>query len=467
MGKKKDFKLETFSAEQQKELNQIVDQLADSIEVTLDDKVNEKLGNKPEFELHEDAKALRKDSKNLEVFSKIWRSNGRVGAGTDATITMENLFDKDKQVTTKMRDMFSTDHPLLLPRVISNVAREAIEPSLVLTPMLNRINYSAGTQIVFPSWGAIHAADIPEGGEYPERTMELAGQITATIGKSGVAIKVSEEMVRYSQFDILSMHIRAAGKAMARWKEKKVADLITSDQSNIIIDNTDSAVRSSTGRAISGQYNGTLTLDDLFYCYAKMVERGFTPNTLIMNPFAWQIFAEESISRAFGFVNGMAPLLWQPPNGSPGNAPGWSAGGLNQNTYVSAPQNLAATFTNVPSIFPTSFRIVVSPYIPYNTTTTATTILMCDAAELGLLIVDEELTTDEWEDKARDIRKIKFRERYAVTGVNDGKGIGILKGIKTAKSVDFVDRIRVSYTTGDFPGAGVGLGSETGFKGVV
>lgn len=465
MVKKKEIKLDNFSADQQKELNQIVDQLAESIEETLVDKIAEASGNKAEYDVLEDSKLLKKDNKNLEVFSKLWKTGGQLGS-TGKKISLEDLFEKDKEVTRKMKDMFSTDHPLLLPRVISNIAREAIEPNLVLTPMLSRINYSAGTQLTFPSWGAIHAADIPEGGEYPERTMELSGQVNATIGKSGVAIKVSEEMIRYSQFDIIGLHVRAAGRAMARWKEKKAADMITSDQGNIIIDNTDAAVRSSTGRGVNGQYNGTLTLDDLFYCYAQMISRGFTPNTLIMNPFAWQIFAEESISRAFGFTNGMSPLLWQAANGAPGNAPGWAAGGLNQNTYVSAPQQLATTFTNVPSIFPTNFRIVVSPYMPYNTTTTATTIVMCDAAELGLLVVDEEIVTDEWEDKARDIRKIKFRERYAITGVNDGKGIGILKGVKTAKSVDFVDRIRVSYATGDFAGTNA-LGTETGFKGVV
>lgn len=457
-------KLTNFSEDQQKDLNQLVDIVSETIEDTLEEKINEKTGNKAEYEIFEDSKLLRKDAKNLETFSKIWKQGGKLGPSRD--VSMDELFEKDKEVAKTMSDMFSTDHPLALPRVISNMAREAIEPNLVLTPMLSRINYSAGTQLVFPSWGAIHAADIPEGGEYPERTMELAGQVNATIGKSGVAIKVTEEMVRYSQFDIIGLHVRAAGRALARWKEKKVADMITSDQSNFIFDNTDSNVRSTTGRGVNGQYNGTLTLDDLFYAYAQMVNRGFTPNTLIMNPFAWQIFAEESIARAFGFVNGMNPLIWQAANGSPANVPGWAGGGLNQNTYVSAPQQLATTFTNVPSIFPTNFRIVVSPYMPYNTSTTATTIILCDSAELGLLVVDEDVVTDEWEDKARDLRKIKFRERYAVASVNDGKGIGVLKGVKTSKSVDFTDRIRVSFATGDFAGVNA-LGTETGFKGVV
>lgn len=393
---------------------------------------------------------VKKDEKNLNAVANIWRNNGYVRGAKDR-ITLQQLREKDVEVTRNMRDNFSTDHPLLLPRVVSNIAREAIEPQLVLTPLLSRINFSAGTRVVFPSWGALAgaAADLSEGEEYPETTMELAGQSEAIIGKSGIAVKVSEEMVRYSQFDILSMHIRAAGRAMARLKERKVANLITTDYGNVIFDNTSASVKSTTGRNAAGAYNGTITLDDLFYAWSTMVNRGFPPNALIMHPFAWKIFAEEGIARAFGFVNGVSPLMWQPPQGSPGNASPWRMGNLNQNTYVSSPETLATTFTNIPSIFPTNFRIIITPYMPFTASTSRTDIILCDVNELGLLVVDEEMVTDEWDDPARDLRKIKFRERYGVAVQNDGKGIGLMKGIKIAKSVDFADRITVSLGTGD------------------
>jgi hypothetical protein len=277
--------------------------------------------------------------------------------------------------------------------------------------------------------------------------MELAGQVEATIGKSGVAIKVSEEMMRYSQFDVVSMHVRAAGKALARLKEQKVVDLITADYGNAIFDNEVSTVKTTTGRDDSGAYNGTLTLDDLFYAYAVMVDRGFPANTLIMHPFAWQIFAEEAISRAFGFVNGVSPLMWQTAQGSPGNAGNpWRVGGLNQNTYVTSPEEIATTFTQVPSIFPTNFSIVVSPYMPYDASTNRTDIVFCDRNELGILVVDEEVVTDQWDDPSKDIRKIKFRERYGLAVQNDGNGIGLMKHIKIGKGYDFADKITYQIT---------------------
>lgn len=445
MSKKKEMKFESFTPEQRKELNQVTDSLVTDIQDSVEEAISNAVGDKSELDLAPDKKAVRADRKNYQAFDRIWKSNGRL-AGTDARLSIEDLFNKDKEIQLKMKDNFSSDHPLLIPRVISNMAREAIEPNLVVTNMLPRINYSAGTRVVFPAWGAIHAADIPEGGEYPERTMELAGQVEATIGKSGVAIKVSEEMIRYSQFDVISMHVRAAGRALARWKEQKIIDQLTTDRGNVVMDNGSATTKASTGRDPAGAYNGTLCLDDLFYVYAYQVNRGFTPNTIIMHPFAWQIFAQEGIARAFGFVNGMNPLMWQAPNGSAGNVPGWNMGGINRQTYASDPGQLATTFTNVPSIFPTNFRIVVSPYMPFDSTTNKTTIIFGDQAEMGLLVVDEDVVTDEWEDRARDVKKIKFRERYGIAMPNDGRGFAILKNIKVGKSYDFADKIMYTVT---------------------
>jgi len=443
-----DIKLDaTFTEDQKKVAVALYKKLKDEVDSEMSKKLGEFRGEDEFADTSEDGKLALKDRKRLDQMTRLWKSNGYVD-GAKERIKMEDLFRKDMELTSQMRDNFSTDHPLLLPRTISTIAREAIEPNLVLTGLLQRISFSNGTRIVFPSWGgAMQAADLSEGEEYPEGSMELAGQVEATIGKSGIALKVTEETIRYSLYDVVSMQVRAAGRAMARLKEKKAADLITADYGTTVIDNTSASYRSSTGRDAAGAYNGTLTLDDIFAAYATMVDRGFTPNTLIMHPFAWQIFAQEGIARAFGFHNGMSPLMWQMPQGSAGNAPNWRTGGLNQNTYVSQPQQLATTFTNVPSPFPTTFKIVISPYMPYNASTLRTDIVLCDSSELGLLVVDEELTTDEWTDPARDIKKIKMRERYGLAVMNDGRGIGLMKGIRVGKSYDFADKIMLQLSS--------------------
>lgn len=399
----------------------------------------------------------KKDQSNLKKMRKLWDSSGYLPGmprNKDTQITLDQLLSKDVEITKKMCDNFSTDIPLLVPRVLSNIVRESIMPNLVLTPLLTRVNYSHGPRLSFPTFGALAgaAADLAEGQEYPEGTMEFAGQTECTIGKSGIAVKVTEEQRRYSQFDIISMNIRECGKALARLKETKVADLITSN-GTILIDNTSTSYPSATGRKADGTYNGTLTLDDMFKAYSTMVNSGFIPNTLIMHPFAWKIFAEEGMSRLFGFNNGNAAMIWQLPQGSPGNAPQWSQTMLNQNTYVSSPENIASTFTRVPTLFPTNFNIIVSPFMTYTSSTNTTDIVLCDIGELGIMVVDEEVTSEQWDDPSKDIMKMKFRERYGLAIKNDGRGIGLLKNIKIAKSIDFADRISVQFSsTGIVPG---------------
>ncbi|MHA2066041.1 MAG: phage major capsid protein, partial [Candidatus Thorarchaeota archaeon] len=268
--------------------------------------------------------------------------------------------------------------------------------------------------------------------------------------------------IRYSLFDMMSIIIRKAGQALARHKEQKVADIITAG--DIVLDNSSTTYKSSTGRNIAGAYNGTLTLDDIHYAYGIMIDKGFTPNTLIIHPLAWNIFANEGIARAFGFQNGLAPLMWQLAQGQPGNVSSWAVGGnkLNNLTYATAPGEIATTHTTVPNLFPLGLRIIVSPYMTFNSTTNRTNIALCDVNELGVLVVDEDIVSDEWEDKARDLRKVKFRERYAVADMNLGKGIAMLNDIYIGEgNFDFMDKAMLNISGVDITGSLTGDRSHT------
>jgi len=459
--------LQVFDEGQREVLLKIQNQIGDHIEDRVADATKDESEDSLVDDLDPNAKAFATDKSKLDKATKLWKDNGAIPGRKDR-VTYEELCAIDRKHTAEMKDFTSTDHPLLIPRVVGEIVKEAIEPNIVLTPLLQRINYSHGTQLTFPAVGALTAADIPEGGEYPERSLDLAGQVVAIIGKSGVAVKFTEETIRYSLFDVMSMHLRAAGRALVRWKERKVADLIVDNAggSNTLFDNTVTAHPSTTGRDAGGTYNGTLTLDDLFSAYATMVNRGFTPNTLIMNPFAWQIFADEAMQRAFGFQN--ASQMWQVLQGGLGNAPQWSNGnfgnGLLQNTTVSSPQQLATTFTTVPGIFPYPFRIIVSPYMPYDASINTTDMVMCDVAELGVLVVDEEVMTESWDDPARDIMKVKLRERYGLGSMNSGEGTGLLKGISINRGFDFSNRMRTNV---DLTGLGDHLSGDEDHSGVV
>jgi hypothetical protein len=71
----------------------------------------------------------------------------------------------------------------------------------------------------------------------------------------------------------------------------------------------------------------------------------------------------------------------------------------------------------------------VSPFVYFDPRRKITDIYMFDGNELGALVVDEEITTDEWKDPSVDITKIKMRERYAIAILQEGQAIGTIKNV--------------------------------------
>jgi hypothetical protein len=342
------------------------------------------------------------------------------------------------------------DAPVLLPKVMSNVVREAQEPLLVGTSLLQRINYSYGQTITFPAVGALHAADIAEGMEYPETRLDIGGAtVTATIGKSGLAVKVTEEMIRYSQFDVIGMHLRAAGRGLARHKEQKIFNMVKA-LGVCVFDNvnpTASLKGVTTGRSLNGSPNGSLTMDDVFDCFAQVMTQGFMPDTLLMHPLTWVMFVKDPTLRMFALMSGGGTFFanWtgrvdqqygsQASQGGLGIGAGQNVTAPGDRAGPGAPSGLG-DFSQVmnsapvlPSHLGMSFRIIVSPFVPFDPRRRLTDIFMFDSRELGALVVDEEVTTDEFTDPRVDLRKIKLRERYAIAILHEGQAIATMKNV--------------------------------------
>lgn len=379
-------------------------------------------------------------------FEWIWKNGGRLPGSTNPK---ERL---------SIQDALSVPNaPLLFPKVIQNIVKEAAEPLLVGTSLLSRINYTYGQTITFPAIGALDAADIPEGGEYPERSVESGGgTVTASIGKVGLAVKFTEEMLRYSQYDVMALHLRAAGRALARHKEKKIFNYVRS-MGATVFDNltpTSSINGVTHGRNLQGQPNGSMIVDDVFDMYAQLIAQGFMGNTLLMHPLAWVMWVKDPVLRAFALQNGGGVFFatwtgnpagrapWESsgqgklgvPTGQniiPGTTPEGSASpsGLSPSSLLSYPQDITSA-PQMPSYAWGPMLIIVSPFVFYDERHRLTDIYMFDRSELGALIVDEEITTEEFTDPARDMRKVKLRERYAVGIFNDGQGIACARNVR-------------------------------------
>lgn len=384
-----------------------------------------------------------KDQKDYDF---VWRNSGL------HTETTEDA--KVSTVKVSMEDALShPDAPYFFPITVENYVREAVEPLLIGAKLLTRINYKAGTQITFPSVGAMYAADIEEGMEYPERTLNFGtGYKIATIGKSGLAIKLTEEMKRYSQFDVVGMHLRAAGRAMARHKEQKIFNMLSkvgiTTHDNI---NPSASVFGNTGgRSLSGAGNGAIIADNIYEAYGQLMMEGFTPDILLVHPLTFTIFATDPLLRAFAlergggaWFNGPAGIMNKDPwslgalgklgasGGTTGTHPGALAGNYTPNNQYS--QNLMEGL-KLPEYLGLPLKVVVSPFIPYNPASRLTNIILGDSSNLGALIVDEEPVMDTVEDKLRDLTKIKIRERYTVHPLSEGKGVATIKNVKVTQN---------------------------------
>jgi len=377
--------------------------------------------------------------KDEKEYAYMWLNNGRLPTGDpNDVITIEDAISVP-------------DASMWLPKVVQNVVKEAAEPLLVGASLLQRIEYHFGQTISFPAVGALDAADIAEGQGYPERRLSMGGAtVTAKIGKSGLAVKITEEMIRYSQFDVVNMHLRAAGRALARHKEKKIFDYIRS-MGVVVFDNLQPtrSVRGVThGRDLEGSANGSMIMDDLFDAYSQVIVQGFTPDTILVHPLTWAMWVKDPVLRAMALAGagstffathsgnpaGRAP--WDASNqgklgvsGGQNVVPGGNAGSQEATPLTGYPQTINSA-PNLPSYFPFPFRIVVSPFVRFDPNTRLTDIMVFDSSELGALIVDEDITTEEWNDPAVDIRKIKLRERYAIGIFNEGHGISVCKNVK-------------------------------------
>ena len=297
--------------------------------------------------------------------------------------------------------------------------------------------------------GALTAADIAEGQEYPEQQLQLGGSsVTATVGKSGVAFKLTEEMRTRSQFDIINLHIRAAGRALARHKEKKVATYL-SNLGVTVFDNTkptSSVLGVTTGRSQSGAANGSITWDDMFDLFGTVINNGFMPDLMIMHPLTWVMFMKDPVLRSFALASG-GGTWWGSHTGNPAGKAPWGTPKVGPTTgqSIMPPNAQGASVTGIenypqvgtlnsapqmPSYFlPFAVKIIVTPFMYYDPATKRTDIIVADSSELGALVVEEDLYIDQWMDKARDIEKVKLREKYGIHIYNEGLAIAVAKNV--------------------------------------
>lgn len=323
----------------------------------------------------------------------------------------------------RLREFLATPSAkILLPQTIIGQVRMAAEPMYIGTKLLKRIRMdNASNIIIFPSIGVMRAFDVAEGQEIPAQNLDWQTHEGnhIRVGKSGVRVQVTQEMVDDSQWDIISLTLEQAGRALARLKEEKVFRQF-STFGHVAFDNALRATNpdaGTNGRAYDDTLNDTMSVEDFLDLIITVMNNEFTPDQVLMHPLAWTAFAKTAL---YGGYN-------QTLTG---------VGGVN------APGGFALGPSSVQGRLPFPFTVNMSPFIPFDKVNKKFDMYAVDSNNVGVLIEREALTTERFDDPARDIQNIKLKERYGIGTLFEGRAIAVAKNIALDKSFERPIRVK-------------------------
>lgn len=344
---------------------------------------------------------------------------------TESDIRFAEEFDamvKGEDNSVRLSEFLATPSAqVLIPKVIVGAMREVAEPMYIGTGMLSKIRLKQGQSMVFPSMGGgMRAQFIAEGQEYPEDTINWQNHETpeVRVGKAGIRIRVTDEMVTDSQWDVISMMTREAGRAMARLKEETAFNQFSKHGHTVFDNSLDDARAHTTGLSVDGTANDTMSAEDFLDIIIAVMNNGFNPSDVLLHPLSWSVFAKNEL---------MGSLAKMPYDMYP---------------HKPAPGNMALGPNSVAGRLPFAFNVQMSPFIPFDKKNKRFDMYVVDRNNIGVQLVKEELSTEQFAEPARDIRNIKIKERYGIGILNEGRAIAVAKNISMNKSYNEPVRIK-------------------------
>ena len=318
----------------------------------------------------------------------------------------------------------TADANILIPKVISQVVTEAAEPMMLASQFFQKVQLNEGRSMEFIHFGAIRAFEIGEGMEYPNQTLNLTkqgiGSVDVKVKKYGLKVQITDEMISDSQWDVIGLHLKAAGRAMARKKEEVIFHEFNS-HGHVVYDvnefqptqeqltNGDIPEGFPTGRGFDGNLNGTLAAEDLIDMAVSIMAAGFTPTDIIMHPLCWSLFAKNAALE------------------------GSSVAAFGQGTVSADPK--AFNTSNALGL-----NVIFSPFVPFDQVAKTFDFYIVDRNNIGVIVVKDEISTEQFDDPLRDIQTLKIKERYGVGILNGGLGLAVARNIKFAKTYPAPER---------------------------
>jgi len=383
---------------------------------------------------------LTEDELNTQIsrFDSIFRYNG---------------YDPETKKSVQMSDaMDLPSAAFLIPRVLTTFMQEGLEPMLVGSSLLQRIQYVPGMQTVFPAIDVLTAREVGDGMSLPIFNINVGGGQTfgVHVSRHGLALRISERFIQASTYPWIQYWMRLAGNALARHKEEYIFSYVSAIGTSVF--NNSATARASastmqpikgvtTGRNLKGTYNGSITMDDIFDLYAQILSQGFIPDTMLVHPMTWLMWVKDPVLREFAIQAGGGSFFAQYTGNAAAQAnaffnfKGLGAGVGQTGQYTagvlgagqtSTAQGLPQNQTSGPVLsnyLGLPFRILVSPFVRFDPITRVSDLMMFNSSNLGALIVDEDPHVNSWNEPQYNIRNMGIEETYGLAMLNEGQAV--------------------------------------------
>lgn len=385
------------------------------------------------------------DATNLGRLETIFRTNG---------------YDPETKKHVTIKDAMDVQNAaFLIPRVMTQMVQEGIEPLLIGTALLQRIEYEQGMMTVFPAIEPLRAEQVADGSDVPFVNINIGGaqSFAVTVARHGLGLKIHERFVKESTYPWINYWLRMAGNALARHKEEYIFSFIT-QLGTVVYDNATASrlstsalqpVRGTTsGRNYKGVLNGSMTLDDIFDMYAQVMAQGFIPDTMLVHPMTWLMWVKDPVLREFAIQAGGGSFFanWSgnpasqsnkfynfnglgQGEGQQGQYKGGALTGGQVSQQAGLPQRQDSAF-QLPSYLGLPFRILVSPFINFDPINRLTDILMFESRSLGALIVQEDPHVKDWTDQRYGLNYMAIEETYGFGILHEAQAVAVAKNIK-------------------------------------
>lgn len=346
-------------------------------------------------------KLTEDDEKMAELFNNLINGNGPAG------------YD--------LKDFLGTPQAkVLVPKVIIGTMKRAADPIYLASKFYKKVRFNAGQAMLMPEIGVMRAHDVAEGQEIPQEYIDwqLNKSNLIKIGKSGIRIQYSDDLKNETEFDIISIMLNEAGRAMARHKEQK-AFIEWLMHSHTVFDNDlrdKIAEAGTTGVDFNNNINNTLSVDDILDLLIAMYNNEFTPTNMVMHPLSWFVFAKNGLTGALTALSDKGAVL-ESPNKS----------------FKVGPSSIQGRV-------PFDFSVDLSPFAPIDKVRKTFDIFCADQNNVGYMLVKDELKTEEFRDPSRDITNIKAIERYGYATLNEGRAICSARNVSMARSYPTPER---------------------------